>query len=52
MHMAALSENGLEVRCRLPGVLQEKLELFGGRAIVRREYVPPVVVLDQQGQQA
>jgi len=50
--VAALSENGLEVRCRFPGVLQEELELFGGRAAVGRECVPAVVVLDQQGQQA
>src|ERR1035438_5300647 len=50
MHMAALSENGLEVRCRSPGVLQEELEPFGGGAIVRRECVPAIVVLDQQGQ--
>ena len=50
MHMAALSENGLEVQSRLPGVLQEELELFGGGAIVRRECVPAVVVLHQQGQ--
>jgi len=49
MHMAALSENGLEVRCRFPGVPQEEPELFGGGAIVRRECVLAVVVLDQQG---
>ena len=47
MHMAALSENWLEIRCRLSGVLQEKLELFGRGAIVRRERVPAVVVFDQ-----
>src|ERR1035441_8602669 len=51
MHMAALSENGLQVRCRSPGVLQEELEPFGGGAIVRRECVPAIVGLDQQGQQ-
>src|ERR1019366_298270 len=50
MHMAALSENGSEVRCRFPGVLQEELELLGGGAIVRRECLPAVVVFDQQGQ--
>jgi hypothetical protein len=50
MHMAALSENAPEIRCRFPGVLQEELEPFGGGAIVRRECVPAVVVLDQQGQ--
>jgi hypothetical protein len=52
MHVAALSENGPEVRCRFPGMLQKELELFSGGAIVRRECVPPVVILDQQGQQA
>jgi hypothetical protein len=51
MHMAALSENGLEVPCRFPGVLQQELELFGGGALVRRKCVPAVVVLNQQGQQ-
>jgi hypothetical protein len=50
MHMTALAENGLKVRCHFPGVLQEELELFGGGTIVRRECVPAVVVLHQQGQ--
>ena len=50
--MAALSENGLEVRRSFPGVLQEELESFSGGAILRRESVPPVVVLNQQRQQA
>src|SRR5271157_1770727 len=52
MHVAALSENGLEVRSRLPGVFQQELELFGGGAMVGWERVPAVVVLDQQDQQA
>src|SRR5260370_41523768 len=52
MHVAALSENGLEVCRRFPGVLQEVLKFFGGSALVRRERAPAVVILDQQGQQA
>jgi len=52
MHMAALSNNRLKVGRRLPRVLQEEPELLSGGAVIGRESVPPVVILDQQGQQA
>jgi hypothetical protein len=48
--MAALAEDGQEVRCCLPRMIQEEPEPFGGGTVVGRECVPAVVVLDQQGQ--
>lgn len=50
--MAALSENRLEIRGRFPGVFQEEPKSLGWGAVVGRQPVPPVIVLDQQSQQA
>jgi hypothetical protein len=52
MHMATLSENGLEIYRRFPRMFQEEPELFAWGAFIGREGVTAVVVLNQQGQEA